>query len=260
MKKESVEVVSPSSEVEAETELGNEEQNSAISAGRITKYNSLKADLSRASGVELIRVERDRQIEVEGWSHDHDLEHERGQLSIAAAWYAVEGTDASISYPDDEPEGSGWPWGPQWCKPKDRVRNLTRAGALIAAEIDREIETLAQSGGMWCPLCQWSGTEYRTAGMSGPVCPQCDRKGVLQHVSPIAQDAATASALSQDVPDKSSVLHQTESVPSSDQKCVKCRHRQGGSYFTGPCANVGCGCHCVFPSSDGCVVSRNEVE
>jgi hypothetical protein len=30
-----------------------------------------------------------------------------------------------------------WPWSFEWWKPKDRIRNLVRAGALIAAEIDR---------------------------------------------------------------------------------------------------------------------------
>jgi hypothetical protein len=30
-----------------------------------------------------------------------------------------------------------WPWDASWWKPKDVIRNLVRAGALIAAEIDR---------------------------------------------------------------------------------------------------------------------------
>lgn len=30
-----------------------------------------------------------------------------------------------------------WPWDQSWFKPKDRRRDLVRAGALIVAEIDR---------------------------------------------------------------------------------------------------------------------------
>jgi len=30
-----------------------------------------------------------------------------------------------------------WPWGKEWWKPSDRRRDLVKAGALIAAEIDR---------------------------------------------------------------------------------------------------------------------------
>lgn len=90
-----------------------------------------------AEGVKRIAAERQRQIEKEGWTPEHDDDHEHGELAVAAAWYAVHGTDAIIEYPHDAPEGSGWPWGAQWCKPEDTVRNLERAGALIAAEIDR---------------------------------------------------------------------------------------------------------------------------
>lgn len=90
-----------------------------------------------AEGVKRIAAERQRQIEREGWTLEHDDEHEHGELAVAGAWYAIQGTDATMEYPDDDPEGSGWPWGKQWCKPKDDIANLTRAGALIAAEIDR---------------------------------------------------------------------------------------------------------------------------
>lgn len=93
------------------------------------------------NSLRLIAQERQRQISVEGWTPEHDASHRWGQMSIAAACYAVEGTDASVSYPNDDPEGSGWPWGADWWKPKDRVRNLVRAGALIAAEIDRQLGT-----------------------------------------------------------------------------------------------------------------------
>lgn len=84
------------------------------------------------SGIELIAEERNRQIEKEGWSPEHDAQHYRGELAIAACLYADIYAETKTKVP------YGWPWEDKWWKPsKDRIRNLTKAGALIAAEIDR---------------------------------------------------------------------------------------------------------------------------
>jgi hypothetical protein len=75
--------------------------------------------------------ERQRQIEKEMFTASHDSMHSRGELAIVAACYAMPyrgflNTDH-------------WPktWDRRWWKPKSRMRDLVRAGALIAAEIDR---------------------------------------------------------------------------------------------------------------------------
>lgn len=48
-----------------------------------------------------------------------------------AARYAAAGLPVHSSSPD-------WPWDEEWWKPSlDPIRNLEKAGALIAAEIDR---------------------------------------------------------------------------------------------------------------------------
>lgn len=94
-------------------------------------------------GIELIAEERKRQIEVEGWTADHDENHDAGQLAAAAVCYASEaayqegeGMFGVREVGPDIPEL--WPWDVEWWKPsKDSVRNLVKAGALIAAEIDR---------------------------------------------------------------------------------------------------------------------------
>jgi hypothetical protein len=84
------------------------------------------------TGIELITAERKRQIEEEGWTQEHDAQiNKRYDLSKAAICYA----DPCLT-PTSRPP-FGWPWSSQWWKPKDQIRNLTRAGALIAAEIDR---------------------------------------------------------------------------------------------------------------------------
>ncbi len=77
------------------------------------------------NGIERIAAERKRQIEKKGWSAEHDAEHRDGSLAKAAACYATGGV------------WGGWPWDMEWWKPGDRIRDLEKAGALIAAEIDR---------------------------------------------------------------------------------------------------------------------------
>lgn len=82
-----------------------------------------------------IAAERKRQIEKEGWSFEHDDEHDDGSLAQAAAWYATRHADAPASGHARAAWPSSWAW--SWKKPKDAHRNLIIAGALILAEIER---------------------------------------------------------------------------------------------------------------------------
>ncbi|MEI8244598.1 MAG: hypothetical protein WCI51_02140 [Lentisphaerota bacterium] len=86
------------------------------------------------TGVELIAEERDRQITVEGWTVEHDRQWKDGELAIAAACYSLPEKRLSISF-----RKKIWPWDLRWWKPSpaNRIRELQKAGALIAAEIDR---------------------------------------------------------------------------------------------------------------------------
>ena len=77
------------------------------------------------SGANRILNERVRQINKEGYSYEHDDEHIDGEIAMAAAAYTI-------------PEPKFWPWRDSEWKPSgDRIKDLTKAGALIAAEIDR---------------------------------------------------------------------------------------------------------------------------
>jgi hypothetical protein len=99
------------------------------------------------SGVELIAAERKRQIEEFGWTESHDDCHGDGELADAAACYALdeEWRRKQLDSSDESIFGFLWPWNnyrgteanPAWWNPGDRIRELTKAGALIAAEIDR---------------------------------------------------------------------------------------------------------------------------
>lgn len=127
----------------------------AYELGRRHKAEEIQA--GAGSGIQLIALERDRQKAVEGWTPEHDSHMDREQLAYAAACYALpdysrqhEGrsvlvnTARGLAEPDcfRSAEASAprlWPWAPEWWKPvpQDRVRELVKAGALIAAEIDR---------------------------------------------------------------------------------------------------------------------------
>lgn len=87
------------------------------------------------TGVELIAAERQRQISVEGYTSDHDAEHVSGELLIAAVCYLRIRCPNLWVKQTTSPE---WPFELEAWKPTvDQVGNLIKAGALIAAEIDR---------------------------------------------------------------------------------------------------------------------------
>ena len=106
-------------------------------------------------GVDRIAAERQRQMEVEGWTPEHDALHVNGELAMAACCYAAPQKIRALVY---VPQNCGcrsvgecshifpvkkwvdpWPWDPNWDKREKHspLRCLEIAGALIAAEIDR---------------------------------------------------------------------------------------------------------------------------
>lgn len=87
------------------------------------------------TGIEIIAEERQRQIDVEGWSAASDNRYTSGQLAAAAASYAL---PSQWRKPADLIPAT-WPWAKVWWKPTpdNRIKELAKAGALIAAEIDR---------------------------------------------------------------------------------------------------------------------------
>jgi hypothetical protein len=115
------------------------------------------APIDPVTGVDLITAERQRQIDDEGWTPEHDASHIGQSLAWAAVAYAAPETvyrktelAAGATYLDP------WPWqsdkrvttGPRAARnrhmdeasaptTRDRIRELVKAGALIAAEIDR---------------------------------------------------------------------------------------------------------------------------
>lgn len=87
-----------------------------------------------------IAAERRRQIDVEGWTPEHDDEHVDGQMAHAAAAYAER---SAIPHPSPP---YWWPWDKKWWNPEGRRRMLVKAAALIVAEIERLDRAALQSG------------------------------------------------------------------------------------------------------------------
>lgn len=82
------------------------------------------------SGWGRIADERVRQIDQEGYLVGRDDGYMTEELIRAADCYIN-------AYGPDDPLPGSWPWPCETWNPKDRISNLVRAGALIAAEIDR---------------------------------------------------------------------------------------------------------------------------
>lgn len=83
------------------------------------------------TGIKLIAKERKRQIKKLGYDKEYDSKYKQNLLGEAAAAYAT--TD-----PDRK---EFWPWNESYWKPtpENRVKELIKAGALIAAAIDYEL-------------------------------------------------------------------------------------------------------------------------
>lgn len=85
--------------------------------------------------VGIYRINRERQNQLDkGYTPDHDSHHDANELVAAAISYAFTAMHGnSKTQPDPL-----WPWGEESWSPSDEpIRNLEKAGALIAAAIDR---------------------------------------------------------------------------------------------------------------------------
>lgn len=136
-----------------ESAKGNEEAKEILALTQHYRVNNYPA-------LSLIQQERQRQIQ-KGFTPEHDDKHTDGELAEAASVYA--GFATSIIFPIDNiytkdkevsksaakventdavilvPKIHRWPFDKADFKPtpNDRIKELTKAGALIVAEIDR---------------------------------------------------------------------------------------------------------------------------
>lgn len=128
-------------------------------------------DAPGSRGAELIAAERQRQMDAEGWTPEHDAAHTGQQLAWAAVCYATPPDWRRLGYWQVNYDVAGraaypaeWPWHPDYWKPGDRVRELVKAGALIAAEIDR----------LSAQLPEERSDEPEEGRPNAEDCPRCD--------------------------------------------------------------------------------------
>lgn len=128
-------------------ECGDEASVAAGTVAKCARYDQVQHDMwQRRTAASLqncmtlaardVLRERRRQIEVEGWTPEHDDEHSDGGMAVAAACYAtsnhphIGGLKARSMW--------GWTgWADRWFKPTTDRRNLVKAAALLLAEIER---------------------------------------------------------------------------------------------------------------------------
>lgn len=86
-------------------------------------------------GIAIIAAEWRKHRGHAGWNPPAD----NGELAIAAACYVLAENARSYGRNHVDELPVKWPWPEEWWKPTpdDRIRELAKAGALIAAEIDR---------------------------------------------------------------------------------------------------------------------------
>lgn len=90
------------------------------------------------TGADLIAAERRRQVDVEGWTPEHDAMHTQYELTMAAQCYLAAAREGGAGWIWRHVRPPLFPWAESYWKPSDEpIRNLVKSGALIAAEIDR---------------------------------------------------------------------------------------------------------------------------
>jgi hypothetical protein len=102
----------------------------------------MSAENHESPGVQLIAAERRRHVTEEGFhpAHDdstHSTKPDPHGLTHAAEAYAAASNDPG-KFPKSGPPQQ-WPWDHNGWKPASPIRMLVKAGALIAAEIDRRL-------------------------------------------------------------------------------------------------------------------------
>ena len=92
------------------------------------------------TGVELIKEERKKQISKYGYDAKHDLGYKDKQLVYAAIAYlfcAIEEKAGDVIIEETSKMPNFFPFDAKFFKDEGKIENLKKAGAFIAAELDR---------------------------------------------------------------------------------------------------------------------------
>ena len=109
---------------------------------------AIATHVAKAPAARDVIAERERQVSAEGWTPEHDDEHNDGSIARAAACYAAYGSGTPGRWE------LLWMW-PGDPKVKDARSNLVRAGALILAEIERLDRAAADRASRHAAAAPW---------------------------------------------------------------------------------------------------------
>lgn len=114
---------------------GNGQLSQRLEAAITRLQNALSVAEERTASEAVLSVlaERQRQIQFEGFTPEHDDKYRAGELAAAAGCYALF-TDA---FPNEGQPPAQWPWPAAWWKPKFYRYDLVHSTALLVAEIER---------------------------------------------------------------------------------------------------------------------------
>lgn len=96
--------------------------------GDYVRYSDYLERLNLSPAAADVLAERQRQIDVKGWTPEHDDTYTCGELAAAAISY-IEPAEAENYWPVDWHDGS--------FRPSDERRNIVKATALLLAELER---------------------------------------------------------------------------------------------------------------------------
>lgn len=102
--------------------------------GDYVRYSDYLEHLNLSPAAADVLAERQRQINVKGWTPEHDDTYTCGELAAAAISY-IEPAEAENYWPVDWHDGS--------FRPSDERRNIVKATALLLAELER-LDRLSQ--------------------------------------------------------------------------------------------------------------------
>lgn len=102
--------------------------------GDYVRYSDYLERLNLSPAAADVLAERQRQIDVKGWTPEHDDTYTCGELAAAAISY-IEPAEAENYWPVDWLDGS--------FRPSDERRNIVKATALLLAELER-LDRLSQ--------------------------------------------------------------------------------------------------------------------
>jgi hypothetical protein len=113
-------------------------RSNAIRAIPAPHPQAAQAQVAMTDAARDVLAERQRQINAEGWTPEHDDEHSNASMAVAAAAYALADAAPYTGLGADAQRLwglTGWAW--KWFKRKGHRSNLVRSGALMLAEIER---------------------------------------------------------------------------------------------------------------------------